>query len=61
MQARLRVGGGVAWREAESEQIVYRNTQTGETMVRHRITDAKGRLLDHHPRELHTPRVGEVD
>jgi len=51
----VRVRGGV------SEQILYRNTQTGETMWRHRITDANGRLWDDHPRGSYKPRVGEVD
>ena len=51
----VRARGGV------SEQILYRNTQTGETMWRHRLTDARGRLLDDHAREFYKPRVGEVD
>ena len=44
-----------------SEQIIYRNTQTGESMVRHRITDASGRILEDHFRPNYKPRVGEVD
>ena len=44
-----------------SEQIIYRNTQTGESMVRHRITNASGRILEDHFRPNYKPRVGEVD
>ena len=51
----IRARGGV------SEQIIYRNTRTGETMVRHRLTDGKGRVLDEHFREYYKPRVGEVE
>jgi hypothetical protein len=29
-----------------SEQIIYRNVQTGETMVRHRLTNASGKVLE---------------
>ena len=51
----IRARGGV------SEQIIYRNTQTGETLIRHRVTDAKGCSLDDHFRPNYKPRVGEVD
>jgi hypothetical protein len=40
-----------------SEQISYRNTQTGETIWRHRITDAKGRVIDDHPRRFYKARM----
>jgi hypothetical protein len=51
----VRARGGV------SEQIIYRNTETGECLVRHRVTDAKGRVLDDHFRPMYKPRIGEVD
>ncbi len=50
-----RAAGGV------SEQMIYRNTQTGETMVRHRLTGPNGRVLEDHFRPTYRPRVGEVD
>jgi hypothetical protein len=52
---------GVKTRGGVSEQIIYRNTETGETLVRHRVTDAKGRVRDDHFRPYYKPRVGEVD
>jgi len=51
----IRARGGV------SEQIIYRNSRTGETLVRHRVTDARGRVLDDHFRPNYKPRIGEVD
>ena len=44
-----------------SEQIIYRNAQTGETIVRHRLTNASGTVLEDHFRPMYKPRVGEVD
>jgi hypothetical protein len=41
--------------------MIYRNTQTGETIVRHRLTNANGRVLEDHFRPMYKPRVGEVD
>ncbi|MCY2924499.1 MAG: hypothetical protein NT031_03520 [Planctomycetota bacterium] len=43
-----------------SEQIIYRNVQTGETIVRHRLTNAGGNVLEDHFRPMYKPRVGEV-
>ena len=51
----IRNRGGV------SEQIVYVNGETGERLVRHRVTDAEGRVRDDHFRPYYKPRVGEVD
>jgi hypothetical protein len=51
----IRARGGV------SEQIIYRNSRTGETLVRHRVTDGRGRVIDDHFRPYYKPRVGEVD
>lgn len=51
----IRARGGV------SEQIIYRNTETGESLIRHRVTDASGRVLDDHFRPNYKPRIGEVD
>jgi hypothetical protein len=50
-----RAAGGV------SEQMIYRNVETGETMVRHRLTDSSGRVLEDHFRPMYKPRVGEVE
>jgi hypothetical protein len=50
-----RAAGGV------SEQMIYRNVQTGETMVRHRLTSPSGRVLEDHFRPMYKPRVGEVE
>jgi hypothetical protein len=52
---------GVKTRGGLSEQIIYRNTETGETLVRHRVTDAKGRVRDDHFRPMYKPRICEVD
>jgi hypothetical protein len=50
-----------AARGGVSEQMFYRNTQTGETIVRHRLTDANGVVVEDHFRPMYKPRVGEVD
>jgi hypothetical protein len=51
----------VRGRGGVSEQIIYRNSETGETLVRHRVTDAKGRVMDDHFRPTYKPRHGEMD
>lgn len=51
----IRARGGV------SEQIIYRHAETGETLIRHRVIDARGHVLDDHFRPYYKPRIGEVD
>lgn len=51
----IRARGGV------SEQIIYRNTETGETLIRHRLTNARGKVLEDHFRRDYKPRIGEID
>jgi hypothetical protein len=41
-----------------SEQMIYRNAQTGETIVRHRLTTPNGKVLEDHFRPTYKPRVG---
>lgn len=41
---------GVRTRGGVSEQIFYRHAITGETLLRHRVTDARGRTWDDHMR-----------
>jgi hypothetical protein len=52
---------GAKTRGGVSEQIIYNNSETGERLVRHRVTDAKGRVRDDHFRPNYKPRIGEVD
>lgn len=46
-------------RGGSSEQIIYRNTDTGETLVRHRVTNCQGKVIDDHFRPDYKPRVDE--
>lgn len=48
-------------RRGVSEQIIYRHAETGETLIRHRVTDARGHVLGDHFRPYYKPRIGEVD
>lgn len=48
-------------RRGISEQIIYRNSQTDEVLYRHRVIDARGRVLDDHFRPNYKARVGDVD
>jgi RHS repeat-associated protein len=50
------VATGAKTRGGVSEQIIYRNKETGEILVRHRVTDAKGRVRDDHFRPYYKPR-----
>ncbi|QOJ00940.1 MAG: hypothetical protein HRU70_10705 [Phycisphaeraceae bacterium] len=50
-----RAAGGV------SEQMIYRNSQSGETIVRHRLTRPSGKDLEDHFRPMYKPRGGEVE
>lgn len=47
----------VRGRGGVSEQICYRNTQTGEIIWRHRVTNAKGKVIDDHPRPFYKART----
>jgi RHS repeat-associated protein len=50
-------GRSVRGRGGVSEQIKYRNRQTGETIVRHRVIDRRGRVIDDHYRPDYKPRL----
>ncbi len=49
-----------ARRHGASTQTIYRNTETGETIVHHTVTDDLGRVVDDHWRPNYKPRVGDV-
>lgn len=42
-----------------STQEIYRNTETGEKMVKHTVTDDAGHVVDEHWRPDYKPRAGE--
>jgi hypothetical protein len=46
-------------RHGASTQEIYRNTETGETLVKHTVTDDAGRVVDEHWRPNYKPRAGE--
>ena len=54
-------GASVRSRGGASEQIIYRNTETGETIVRHRVTNSQGKVLEDHFRPGYKPRMDEVE
>jgi hypothetical protein len=41
-------------------QTIFRNRETGETIVRHTVTDDLGRVVDDHWRPFYKPRVGDL-
>lgn len=43
-----------------STQSVYRHGDTGEMLVRHTVTDDRGRIVDDHFRPEYKPREGEL-
>ncbi|NQW48219.1 MAG: hypothetical protein HQ464_10700 [Planctomycetes bacterium] len=44
-----------------STQTIYRNKDTGETIVRHTVTDDAGKVVDDHFRPHYKPRAGDLD
>jgi len=44
-----------------STQTIYRNRETGETIVHHTVTDDAGRVIDDHFRPNYRPRAGDLN
>jgi hypothetical protein len=44
-----------------SAQIILQNGKTGETIVRHVVTDDRGRVIQDHYRDDYQPREGDRD
>ncbi len=44
-----------------STQTIYRNKDTGEEIVRHTVTDDRGRVIDDHFRPDYKPRPGDLN
>ena len=49
-----------ARQHGSSTQTKYRHKKTGETIVRHIVTDDQGRVVDDHIRPNYKPRPGDL-
>jgi hypothetical protein len=50
-----------ARQHGSSTQMIYRNKDTGETIVRHTVTDDSDRIVDDHFRPDYKPRPGDLN
>lgn len=50
-----------ARRQGVSTQTIFRNKKTGKTVVKHTVTDDRGRIVDDHFRRHYRPRDGDLD